>query len=114
MKREFESVRRPFSPSENARFERGKRAFARDRAEIDAHAGLLKSQLEELRNAMQLLRQARENAGLSLADVAARSGIDKSRLSKLENDPHPNPTLNTLTRIANAIGVRLSIRITAA
>jgi len=73
-----------------------------------------KSELDELHHAAQLLKQAREAAGLSLSDVATRSGIDKSRLSKLENDPHPNPTLNTLARLAHAIGVKLSIRITAA
>ena len=51
---------------------------------------------------------------MSLSDVATKSGIDKSRLSKLESDPHPNPTLNTLARIAEAIGVKLAIRIVAA
>ena len=52
-----------------------------------------------------------EATDLILSDVAERSGIDKSRLSKLENDPRANPTLTTLTRIANAIGVRLEIHV---
>jgi predicted transcriptional regulator len=41
------------------------------------------------------LRQRREEAGLSLTDVAERSGIDKASLSRLENGWYPNPTLNT-------------------
>ncbi len=53
------------------------------------------------------LRQRREKAGLSLGDVAERSGIDKASLSRLENGLYPNPTMNTLARYARAIGKRL-------
>ena len=53
------------------------------------------------------LRQRREQAGLSLGDVAERSGIDKASLSRLENGWYPNPTVHTLTRYARAIGKRL-------
>jgi DNA-binding XRE family transcriptional regulator len=52
-----------------------------------------------------LLRR-REQAGLSLTDVADRSGIDKAALSRLENGFYPNPTINTLARYAKAIGKR--------
>jgi len=55
------------------------------------------------------LRRQREARGLSLADVAARSGIDKAALSRLENGQQPNPTLNTLTRYAHALGKRLAL-----
>jgi DNA-binding XRE family transcriptional regulator len=53
------------------------------------------------------LRQRREQAGLSLADVAERSGIDKASLSRLENGWYANPTVNTLARYARALGKRL-------
>jgi DNA-binding XRE family transcriptional regulator len=53
------------------------------------------------------LRRAREAKGLSLADVAERSGIDKAALSRLENGQQSNPTLHTLARYARAIGKRL-------
>jgi DNA-binding XRE family transcriptional regulator len=53
------------------------------------------------------LRQRREQAGLSLGDVAERSGMDKATLSRLENGWYPNPTLNTLARYARGIGKRL-------
>jgi DNA-binding XRE family transcriptional regulator len=53
------------------------------------------------------LRQRREQAGLSLGDVAERSGLDKATLSRLENGWYPNPTLNTLARYARGIGKRL-------
>jgi hypothetical protein len=53
------------------------------------------------------LRRLRETAGLSLADVTARSGIDAPALSRLENGQNPNPTLATLARYARALGKRI-------
>lgn len=60
-----------------------------------------------LRPFVAKLKQAREDAGLSLADVAQRCGIDKAALSRLENGLNPNPTLDTLWRYVAAIGKRL-------
>ena len=54
------------------------------------------------------LRQARESAGLSLDEVATRSGIDKAQLSRLENGKVHDPRSNTLLRYARAIGKRLA------
>ena len=86
----------------------------RDRQRLTRDALGKKAELMALQNAMKTLRREREARGLSLADVAERSGIDKSRLSKLENDPRANPTLATLTRIAAAMGVKLSIHVDVA
>lgn len=61
----------------------------------------------ELRSALVELKKAREAAGLSLADVSERSGIDKAALSRLENGVHDNPTVETLMRYATAIGKKL-------
>src|SRR5437899_8297960 len=58
----------------------------------------------------ELLRQlkaSREAAGLTLADVSARCGIDQPALSRLENGHTQNPTLDTLWRYAAAVGKRL-------
>ena len=62
----------------------------------------------ELRQALIALKTAREAAGLSLADVAERSGIDKAALSRLENGVSENPTVVTLARYAAAVGKRLA------
>lgn len=61
----------------------------------------------ELRLALLDLKKAREADGLSLADVAERSGIDKAALSRLENGVHDNPTVETLMRYAAALGKKL-------
>jgi DNA-binding XRE family transcriptional regulator len=50
------------------------------------------------------LRQEREKAGLSLTEVAERSGMDKSTLSKLESGKQTNPTLDTILRYVKALG----------
>ena len=52
------------------------------------------------------LRQQREAVGLTLADVAERSGVDKASVSRLENGFCTNPTVNTLAHYARAIGKR--------
>jgi DNA-binding XRE family transcriptional regulator len=60
------------------------------------------------RRTMLELRAAREAAGLSLADVSERSGIDKAALSRLETGVTENPTLETLVRYAAAVGKQLN------
>jgi transcriptional regulator with XRE-family HTH domain len=57
-----------------------------------------------LKHVLKELREERQRQGLSLADMNARSGIDRSTLSKLENDDDPNVTMNTLMRYAQAVG----------
>jgi transcriptional regulator with XRE-family HTH domain len=59
-----------------------------------------------VRQAAAALRKAREEAGLSLAEAAKRSGIDKGALSRLENGQQLNPTFHTLSRYAHALGMR--------
>jgi transcriptional regulator with XRE-family HTH domain len=41
---------------------------------------------------------------LTLAALSDRSGIDQGALSKLETGSHGNPTLETLYRVALALG----------
>jgi len=56
---------------------------------------------------LQRLKASRESAGLTLADVSARCGIDQPALSRLENGHSPNPTVDTLWRYAAGLGKRL-------
>jgi transcriptional regulator with XRE-family HTH domain len=62
-----------------------------------------------LREAVRALKATRESLGLSLGDIKARTGIEKGNLSRLENAPNPNPTIDTLTRYADAVGKELVI-----
>lgn len=54
------------------------------------------------------LVDCRRNAGLSQRDVAARSGLDKARVCTFERSKW-SPTLHTILRYADAVGVRIEI-----
>src|SRR6266536_2838072 len=58
-----------------------------------------------------LLKQAREEADLSLAAVAKRCGLDRSAISRLENGLYENTTLHTLNRLASAYGKRFLVQL---
>jgi transcriptional regulator with XRE-family HTH domain len=53
------------------------------------------------------LKKVRESAGLTLAAVSKRTGMDQATLSRLENGRQPNPTVDTLWRYASAVGRQL-------
>ncbi len=58
---------------------------------------------------LRQLRVAREERGLSLAELTELTGMDRSAVSKLETGQRPNPTLDTLVRYAEAVGKRLVV-----
>lgn len=67
----------------------------------DAEESLLR-----VRVALKTARQARE---LTLSVVARRSGIDPAALDRWEGDKAPNPTFETLSRYAEALGLRMEL-----
>ena len=74
-----------------------------------AYGKKVKIRHDTLRQAVAALKAAREALGLTLTDIKARTGIEKSNLSRLENDPNPNPTIDTLCRYADAVGKEIAI-----
>jgi ribosome-binding protein aMBF1 (putative translation factor) len=62
---------------------------------------------EPLWEVLAALRLERERQGLTLADVSARTKIDPTTISKLENGRLPNPTYSTMRSYARALGLRL-------
>src|SRR5207248_10357096 len=67
------------------------------------------SALDALAELFRQLKTAREERGLSLADLTNLTGMDRSALSKLETGQRPNPTIETLVRYAEAVGKRLVV-----
>lgn len=53
------------------------------------------------------IRRVREHHNLTQLDVCGRSGIDVATYSRIEQG-HSSPLLDTLIRIADAIGVPLA------
>ncbi len=56
-------------------------------------------------------RRIREGMGLSLTDLSERSGLTCAAISRLENGWNLNPTLETLFRYAEALGVSLRLAV---
>src|SRR5712691_11324218 len=60
----------------------------------------------DVQKALQALKRERERCGLTIADVAERSGLDRAVVSRLEDGKQDNPTVATLMRYAAAVGKR--------
>lgn len=73
------------------------------------HKGKAEQQRAEVRRAERIaarIRQEREARGWSLGELARRTDIQPPNLSRLESGKHV-PSLETLERVADALGVRL-------
>ena len=51
------------------------------------------------------LREARREAGISQRELADRTALDFSYISKLENNRIPPPAADTLVKICDALGI---------
>jgi ribosome-binding protein aMBF1 (putative translation factor) len=63
----------------------------------------------DLRKTFAALKALREQQGLSITDLADRSGMDRAMISRLENGPIDNPTIATMTRYAKALGKKVVV-----
>jgi len=81
--------------------------LAKARAFKKAHAAAA----ARLHDAFLLLRAERRSRGISLAELRDKTGIGRSALSRLENDPDANPTITTLARVAEALGKQIVIQL---
>lgn len=62
---------------------------------------------EKLESAVQLML-AREAAGLSQRDLAAKSGVPQSTIARVERGS--NTSVDTLNKLAYALGKKLEVR----
>ena len=58
------------------------------------------------------IRQARDAAKLTQGDLAQRAGVSQQQIAKLER-PGVNPSLATLQKVADALGLVLDVRLDA-
>ena len=58
--------------------------------------------------------EAREQAGMSKADLARAIGLEPASIRRLFSAQAPNPTIGTLSDIATALGLRITIEPLAA
>ena len=116
MVRKAKRIRRTFSSAERLKYRDTHERVDAERDEIIAEARRRKQAHDavaaELRHAFRLLKKERQAQGLSLADMQDRTGMSRSAISRLENDDSANPTIETLTRYAEALGKQLAITLT--
>jgi predicted transcriptional regulator len=74
--------------------------------ECDPDAVMTMGMYFDVQRALKALKQERERCGLSISEVAVRSGLDRAVVSRLENGKQDNPTIATLMRYAATIGKR--------
>ena len=106
------------SPEDRAELLRERDQLSRDRPTLDDLLAtgdfdepVSQGEYVALLQVMHRLKAVREGLGLSLADLAERSGIDKAALSRLETGRNPNPSLGTVNRVATALGKRVRLTI---
>ena len=109
VQRKVRSVKKALTDEERARHRTIREQVEQEKAELRARGRRAKARHTMLQEAVVALKATREALGLSLADITASTGIAKSNLSRLENDPHPNPTIDTLCRYADAVGKEIVI-----
>jgi DNA-binding XRE family transcriptional regulator len=74
--------------------------------------GMTQGEFWELQHfCREQLRPLRDEAGLSLSDMAERTGMDRAAINKLENGVHTNPTISTINRYLHALGKKLVVRV---
>jgi DNA-binding Xre family transcriptional regulator len=108
------SRERRLTPEEAAKYKQVRDQVADELPELVARHHELVAALDQLQELLSQLQAAREAKGLSLTDLMALTGMDRSALSKLENGQRANPTVETLVRYAEAVGKRLVVSLTDA
>ena len=78
------------------------------RPKTPKHATLQWIPISPALGARLALRWAREDAGLSQAQIAKRMGVSQQAYAKLES-PDANLTMETLERAAKALGLRVEV-----
>ena len=100
---------RGLTNEEAARYQAVRKQIAGELPELVTRHHERMATLDQLQELLTQLKAAREAKGLSLADLTALTGMDRSALSKLENGQRANPTVETLVRYAEAVGKRVVV-----
>jgi hypothetical protein len=110
-KHKIRNVNKKLTEGDRQRHAEIRRQIEGEKEEIIALGVRSMARQARLRNAVGVLKSTRETLGLTLEDIKARTGIEKGNLSRLENAAHPNPTVDTLIRYADAVGKELVIEL---
>lgn len=104
-------IRKTLTAEERAEFERVAAEAEREAPQIKAEARRFFAELARLRRIIEILKAEREAQGLSLNELARRIDMDPANLHRLENNPNANPTLDTVQRLAHALGKQIRVEL---
>jgi DNA-binding phage protein len=106
------------TPEQKIEFEKKVAAAEADKPYIMARGRELLAEHDQMRGELadvfRALRAERERLGLSLADVAAKTGIPRESICRLENLERGNFTIDTVQRYAKALGLKIQVSLVAA
>jgi ribosome-binding protein aMBF1 (putative translation factor) len=97
------------SPEEAAKYKAVREQVAEELPELIVRHHERMATVDHLQELLAQRKTAREAKGLSLSDLTELTGMDRSALSKLETGQRANPTMETLSRYAEAVGKRLVV-----
>jgi DNA-binding XRE family transcriptional regulator len=100
---------RRLTPEEAAKYNDIRKKVAEELPDLIARHHERMAARDQLEELCRQLKAAREERGLSLADITELTGMDRSALSKLETGQRANPTIETLVRYAEAVGKRFEM-----
>ncbi|MDZ4688120.1 MAG: helix-turn-helix transcriptional regulator [Planctomycetaceae bacterium] len=102
----------PLTTEQQRHFRQASQEVEAQESPIKARGKALLKQLQavDLPQIIAALRASRLSRGLSATDVAGRLNMDAGNYSRLESG-QTNPTLATLSRMADAIGVKVRIEV---
>jgi DNA-binding XRE family transcriptional regulator len=106
-KRKAKRIRRDFTPEERKRWETAVAETEARREDILSQGRAVLAARRTALNMLGHLKEERQRRGLSLADMMRLTGMSRESISRLENDPTPNPTMLTFARYAAALGLEL-------
>ena len=105
------------SPADQARIKALRDSFQQDRPSLETLAQddgyldpMLLGEFLDAKAIAHVLKAIRQQVKMSLADVAAKTGMDRATISRLENGVYPNTTISTINRLAHAYGKRVTFR----
>ncbi len=109
-KRQAKRVKRKLTPDEKQRVNKAREKIKEELPEIKRKGRAHKRASLTARKLIATLKEAREQQGLSLADLKERTGMTREAICALENSDSPNPTISTMTRYADAVGMQIAVK----
>ncbi|WP_165452840.1 helix-turn-helix domain-containing protein [Paenibacillus thalictri] len=93
--------------------ERPRRSWKELKSNLKAHSKEEVEEISQLAYLVNELVKRRKSLGLTQSEVATRAGITQAQVARVENS-HTIPSLETVIKISNALGLKIGFEEAAA